>query len=326
MTGAITPKPNTVKPRLASLVALLLLGRSAQAGLVILPFSSGFANDGYIPDGNAAGWSDGRTVTGIAELRITDVSVKLNLTGGFNGDLYAYLSHDGVLVPLLNRVGVTATAPASDFGYPHAGFNVTLSMSAAEDVHFYDRHLPTFAGGQLTGAWRPDGRLISPLSPPAAFDSASAIFLDAFNDHDPNGRWTLFIADVSAGGGQSRVEGWELDITTVPESSQWAWGMGLLSVGWVWWRRRRSLPRRQPRLLHFGQQHHRLAARAGQRVNSRSEDQCALCPHPPGVEKALSFAPVWLSSAHDFDARTSQRQPRAVPRSGRSGRRGSDRT
>ena len=164
--------------------------------------------------------------------------MKLDLTGGFNGDLYAYLSHDGILVPLLNRVGVTATAPASDFGYSDSGFAVTFSQSAGHDVHFYDQFSPTITGGQLTGSWQPDGRTISPLSAAASFDSASQISLDAFNGHDPNGSWTLFIADVSAGGGQSQLTSWELDITAVPEPGEWALVMGLVSLG-VWAGRKR---------------------------------------------------------------------------------------
>ena len=79
-------------------------------------------------------------------------------------------------------------------------------------------------GGQLTGSWQPDGRTISPLSAAASFDSASQISLDAFNGHDPNGSWTLFIADVSAGGGQSQLTSWELDITAVPEPINLALG------------------------------------------------------------------------------------------------------
>jgi hypothetical protein len=227
-----------MKPNLASLLVLLILGVTAQAALIQQPFSSGFANSGNIPDGNTAGWSDARVLSGIADLSIADISVKLNLTGGLNGDLYAYLSYDGILVPLLNRVGVTATAPSSDFGYSDSGFAVTLSASAGQDVHFYDQFSPTITGGQLAGTWQPDGRLTSPMSPTSSFDAASRLSLDAFNGHDPNGSWTLFIADVSAGGGQSQLTGWELDINAVPEPGEWALVMGLVSLG-VWAGRKR---------------------------------------------------------------------------------------
>jgi hypothetical protein len=39
------------------------------------------------------------------------------------------------------------------------------------------------------------------------------------------GQWTLFIADVSAGGGNESVNSWELDITAVPEPINVALGV-----------------------------------------------------------------------------------------------------
>jgi hypothetical protein len=169
-----------------------------------------------IPDGNPAGVSDSEVISGLSP-SLHGVSVKLNVTGGFNGDLYAYLSCNGVLVPLLNRVGVTATSSGSSFGHGDAGLNITLSSSGANDLHFYGRNTPTLVDGQLTGTWQPDGRAIDPLSSPGSFDSASRVNFDSYNNLNPNGTWTLFFADLSAGGSQSHLVSWELDITTVPE-------------------------------------------------------------------------------------------------------------
>jgi hypothetical protein len=188
----------------------------AHAALYQNVYNSGFANSGNIPDGNPTGWSDTRTLSGINDFAITDVSVKLNISGGFNGDLYGYLSHGGVLVPLLNRVGVTATGGGSSFGYSDAGFNVTLSDSGAYDIHFYGSHSPSFSSGQLTGTWQADGRNISPSSSPATFDSASRVGFNSYANLNPNGSWTLFFADMSAGD-QSQLVSWELDVTAVPE-------------------------------------------------------------------------------------------------------------
>src|SRR5437870_10335951 len=75
---------------------------SANAALYQNVYNSGFANGGNIPDANPTGWSDSRTLSGIADFNIINVQVKLNISGGYNGDLYGYLSHGGVLVPLLN--------------------------------------------------------------------------------------------------------------------------------------------------------------------------------------------------------------------------------
>ena len=191
------------------------LATPASAAVYQFSFTGPFANGGVIPDGNPVGLSDSQTLSGMTGLSISDISVSLNISGGYNGDLYAYLSHDGVLVPLLNRVGVTA---GNAFGYSDTGFNIVLSSAAANDVHFYGNFSPSFNGsGQLTGSWQPDGRNIDPASPPAAFDSASQVTFAAFNDANANGNWTLFFADMSAGGGNSQLVSWELDITAVPE-------------------------------------------------------------------------------------------------------------
>jgi hypothetical protein len=205
-----------------SIIALaLLMGWTAQAGI-----SYGtFANSGNIPDGSSSGSAGTATASGFLPT-ISDISVKLNISGGFNGDLYAYLSYGGVLVPLLNRVGVTTTGGGDAFGYGETGFNVTLSSAGAQDVHFYGNYSPTINGsGQLTGTWQPDGRAIDPQSAPSSFDSASRVSFGSYSGLNPNGTWTLFLADLSAGGGQSQLVSWELDITAVPEPVNVALGV-----------------------------------------------------------------------------------------------------
>jgi len=194
---------------LRHLIAIASLGISvsAHAALYTFTFSGPFANSGNVPDGNLSGWTDSHNLGAMYE-QITSLQVKLNMTGGYNGDLYAYVSHDNVLVPLLNRVGVTS---GNSFGSSDSGFSVTFSATGP------DVHTASAGGGQLTGNYSADGRTISPLSAAAAFDSASRIALSAYNNLDPNGLWYLFISDVSGGGGQSQVNSWELDIAAVPE-------------------------------------------------------------------------------------------------------------
>ncbi len=187
-------------------------------------FNSGFANGGAIPDGNLAGWSDTRSISDwSAGSQITALTVSLNVSGGFNGDLYCYLSHGSGFSVLLNRVGVSS---GNAFGYGDTGFNITLSDSGAFNVHSYQANGGTLNGnGQLTGTWQPDGRNINPASSGATFDSASpSTPLSGFNVSDPNGGWTLFFADMS-GGGQSTVVSWTLDITAVPEPVNVALGI-----------------------------------------------------------------------------------------------------
>jgi hypothetical protein len=54
--------------------------------------------------------------------------------------------------------------------------------------------------------------------------------LASFNGMDPNGTWTLFFADLSAGN-TSTLNGWSLDVTAVPEPVNVA--MAILGVGLV---------------------------------------------------------------------------------------------
>jgi subtilisin-like proprotein convertase family protein len=63
-----------------------------------------------VPDNNPSGYSTTFTASGLASA-IADISISLDITGGFNGDLYAYLvSPQGQLAVLLNRVGVSGSS------------------------------------------------------------------------------------------------------------------------------------------------------------------------------------------------------------------------
>ena len=200
--------------RFVALFSALLLALSARSGIIYSPVNP---VNGSIPDGSAVGWAGTATASGYLP-SITAVTVNLNISGGYNGDLYAYLSYSSgnqsVLVPLLNRVGVKS---GDAFGYGDTGFSIMLSSAAANDVHSYGDFTPSFnENGQLTGTWKPDGRAISPLSAPSAFDSASRVSFASYNGMNPNGTWTLFLADLSSGA-QSQLVNWELGITGVPE-------------------------------------------------------------------------------------------------------------
>ncbi len=144
---------------------------------------------------------------------ITDIAVTLNIAGGYNGDLYAYLSHSNGFAVLLNRVGRTST---DDDGYGTPGFAVTLVGNAAADIHRYESLNPAYnVAGQLTGTWGSDGR---DVSPDVSLDTtARTATLDEFRGMDPNGEWTLFFLDASAGG-DATLTGWTVDVSTSSES------------------------------------------------------------------------------------------------------------
>jgi hypothetical protein len=206
----------------------------AQAGVYDNTFSSGFANSGDIPVGNTAGWSSSETLSGETGT-IGSITVNLDISGGFNGSLYGYLEYDGVLVTLLNRVGVVS---GNSFGYFDSGMDITLSSSAANNIHSYQNYSPSYNGsGQLTGSWQPDGNTVSPLSSPASFSAnPSGSGLNSFNGLSPDGTWTLFLADVVSGGPQPQILSYGLDITTVPEPVDTALGIfaGLFILVGLW--------------------------------------------------------------------------------------------
>jgi len=210
----------------------LLLTVSAQAALFTL--SSGTLNTA-IPDGNVNGLQSTLTFNDAYFDNVLDVNVRLNISGGYNGDLYAYLTHGSGFSGLLNRSGRTG---ANSFGYGDAGFNITLDDQNGTDIHAYGGN----GGAQLTGTWQPDARNINPAT--VLDTDARTAFLNAFNGLDANGGWTLFIADVS-GGDVSTLVSWELDITAVPEPTTVALGIfgGVLALGGglrLWRRRARA--------------------------------------------------------------------------------------
>lgn len=227
-----------MKTPLISLFLALGLMSPVYAEVYLLP------NPVIIPDGDLNGYQNSQTVSGLQE-SITHVSVTLNVSGGFNGDLYAYVYHNNTMAVLLNRVGRSAT---SSVGYPDRGFGPDASQSsftfddlASHDVHFYRTFgYTTNSSGQLTGQWQPDGRNMDPQSPGSAFAGAvRANTLSVFNNMNPNGVWMLFIADVSPGFESSLVN-WGLDITAaVPEPTSLTL-LGVLgaSLGCAYLRRR----------------------------------------------------------------------------------------
>jgi len=212
--------------RFSILVGAVVLGLTSrlQAVPTTINWNSGFANAGVLPDGNTTGWFDTRTVSGITGNSILDVNVFLDITGGWNGDYYAYLTHSSGFSVLLNRVGQTGGNP---FGYGDAGLNVTLDDSAANgDIHLYQLTLDPL-GGALTGTWRPDGSSFS-----------------SFNGLDPNGSWTLFVADLS-NGEVGTVANWGLRIDAetgtvgVPDAGSTLTLLSMAFAALMWSARRR---------------------------------------------------------------------------------------
>lgn len=160
-----------------------------------------------IPDNDDVGYSDTRTISAPQITSIGSVTVDLNITGGWNGDLYAYLVHGSGFAVLLNRPGGDTGTPD---GSATVGMTITLDDAALTDIH---TGIP-MVGGPVGGVWQPDGRAADPLAVLAG-DPRTAM-LASFAGLDANGSWTLFVADQSPGG-VSTLDSWTLTITGIPE-------------------------------------------------------------------------------------------------------------
>lgn len=191
--------------RRIAIVAVLAFGLvlPGAARAALYTFNSGTLNQA-IPDNNPAGSAYAFTFseTGIT---IASVSVTLNLSGGWNGDVYAYLSHGSQMAVLLNRVGGSASDP---YGSGSSGFNITLNMGTDNDIHA----ATAAVGSPISGSdYTADGR-ISYTDPPEQRDH----LLDVFAGEDADGSWSLFFADQSPGG-ISTLNDWTVRIMPVPE-------------------------------------------------------------------------------------------------------------
>jgi subtilisin-like proprotein convertase family protein len=172
-----------------------------------------------IPDNDEVGFVDTRTINIPQVTEIENVTVHLNFSGGWNGDLYAYVLHDSGFAVLLNRPGRSLSALD---GSATVGMDITFDDSAVSDIH---TAIP-LSGGSVSGIYQPDGRETDPYNTLNS-DTRTAMLAD-FIGLDPNGEWKLFVADQSPGE-ESTLQSWSLTITAVPEPSAAALGgLGVL--------------------------------------------------------------------------------------------------
>lgn len=186
--------------------SLILGAISADAATTIVDWTI----NSSIPDASPTGLADTRTVSGSTVLGITGIEVRLELSGGWNGDLYAYLIHESGFSVLLNRVGRTVSNP---IGSGSSGFDITLSDLASTDIH-----TGIGSSGLINGLYQPDARNVDPDL--ALNTSSRTAFLSSFNGLNANGDWTLFVMDNESGD-ESTLTGWGLTLTqSTPEPSR----------------------------------------------------------------------------------------------------------
>ena len=166
-----------------------------------------------LKDGTGTGDDFTRNSTRFSDLPgivINSLTVSLDITGGFNGHLYAFLSKDAGFTVLLNRPGREAGRLG---GYIDPGMNITLA-DGSPDVHLYT---PYNQVTRLTGTWSPDGRETSPTDTMSS-DARTAYLLSSFGGVTADGVWTLYVEDVVSGQ-EATLNSWtlNLEVDTVPE-------------------------------------------------------------------------------------------------------------
>ena len=216
--------------RFLTLLAILGLGLTGRAQTATNVFQQTVNTN--IPAGNPTGLLPTTVVSGLSGT-IQDLTVTLDITNGFNGDLYAYLSFQSGYAVLLNSIGKDTSNP---YGSGSSGMQLILNDNAATDVHLAS--VPD--GDMLVGTWQPDGRETNPQF--VLPTDARTAMLGSFNNLNPNGTWTLFIADMATGY-QSTLVNWQLTITTVPEPglTEFLAPVGL-ALAFMRYRSRRSVP------------------------------------------------------------------------------------
>lgn len=161
-----------------------------------------------IPDNDDRGITSFIDVSG-TDLTIIAVDIFVATQNGWNGDMYAYVEHNGILSVLLNRPGRTSAAA----GAASSGMQFHFADAAPADIH---TAISTTPGALATGTYQPDARAADPAVVTDA--SPRSLFLSDFTGQDAAGKWTLFVADL-AGGEVATLGNWSLSVTVVPEPS-----------------------------------------------------------------------------------------------------------
>lgn len=206
--------------------------------------------------------------------------VTLNLSGSYNGDIYAYLSHGSGFSVLLNRTGRGAgnslAMAMTDLPSPWTTLPLLATFTPIATPSRRVLALPLQGRGSLTDTARIPN-LVTDLSLRNAL-------LGSFNFLDANGDWTLFVADMSTGDAHT-LQSWSMTITGIPEPSQAVLSAGALLLLNLRRRRAPSFSQRFAALRQAAQRAEREAG--GIRHQQRLEN--AKARHPSRRCDAMAF-------------------------------------
>ena len=201
------------------IIALAALSGTSLVAHAASSTTTSFVVNANVPDNNPGGLTNRQTLSSTITA-ITDVQVQLNMSGGWCGDMYAYLVHGTGFSVLLNRPG-RALDNLSGSGV--SDFTITLTDTALGDIHTMIANSGTF-----TGFYQPDGRETDPDN--SLDTSPRTALLSSFNGLAASGEWTLYVADVSTGNTMA-LNSWSLTVTGVPEPSSAALALlGMLGL------------------------------------------------------------------------------------------------
>lgn len=233
-----------MRVKILVLCALVIIGAPvSHAALTIIQMGeSGLAQ--AIPDYQDSGISRVLSITGYESQKPYTVTASIRIdaigNGAYNGDYYAYLKHDtadglsSAVAVLLNRPG---KSPFNPSGYENSGMDISFADAAATDIHLYQPAANSsgdLTANYLRGTWQPDARNVNPYSVVAG--DSRTLFLDSLGLYDPNGTWTLFVADVERGATGMLVS-WSVTLTPTPEPNSVS--LILVGLGAMWLHRRR---------------------------------------------------------------------------------------
>jgi hypothetical protein len=206
----------TIQILLAAMVVGLMIASSQPAKAALYTFtgpggvgtyaSTGTSLSQVIPDNSPVGVGYGFNFTETG-LSVGSLVLTFNMSGGYNGDMYGYLQHGGTLIELFN--------PSSFSAGGAAGSTLNISLATGSNPSLSGATAADLASGTMT--------------------YAASGNLNGFVGADPNGLWTLFFGDQSAGD-KMMLNSFNLSITAVPEPVNLAivifWA-GFIGVGAV---------------------------------------------------------------------------------------------